>query len=96
MIFTSDECPLCLEEKMEINMADLFECPKCHMQIAIQPMLYAIVLRTRGEGRFRPPLYNQGNMADLALTRGVGDGIEPNEAEFFDSTSEIAEYLEKG
>ena len=93
MIFTEDECPLCPDVKMRINEDDLFECPDCHMQLATVPMLYAIVLRERGQGRFRPSPHDEGNMSDLALTKAVGDGVEPDESGFFASITDVREYL---
>ena len=42
--------------KMRLNSYDLFESEKTGLQIAVYPGVHAIILKTRGNGKFRNTL----------------------------------------
>jgi hypothetical protein len=50
-------CPECLaKNEMQVlwlNTGDVFECPRCHLQVSLASGMRATICRRRGRGEFR-------------------------------------------
>lgn len=50
-------CPECLTKNemqaLWLNTGDVFECPRCHLQISLASGMRATICRERGRGEFR-------------------------------------------
>jgi hypothetical protein len=80
--------------KMRLNTYDLFESEKTGLQIAIYPGVHAIILKTRGNGKFRHTL-------TFGLDIVNGEILSPqtierppfNEGAIFNEIEEVVNYI---
>jgi hypothetical protein len=97
--FWTGYCPECAlkgeKVRMRLNSYDLYESEKTGLQIAVFPGVHAIILKTRGLGKFR----NTPNFGDETVN---GELLSPqtidrppfnNDGAIFNEIEEVIDYL---
>ena len=87
------ECQLNDEDvQLLLNKDDFWECPKSHLQLAVNG-IDAVILRFRAIGQFRSePAYGTYEINGAVLTRAKEDSIFSDHT-IFNSEAELKEYL---
>ncbi|KAA9332677.1 hypothetical protein [Adhaeribacter soli] len=87
------ECQLNNEDvTLLLNRDDFWECPKSHLQLAVNGV-DAVILKFRAIGQFRSePTYGTKEINGAILTRSKGNSIFTDQT-IFNSHDELREYL---
>lgn len=85
------KCPFC-EDQFILNQMDLYECPKCKIQISIASFPFAAVLKEKGSGSFKDNCIRLKANLILSRIRKETKFLLADES-VFENNKELSEYF---
>lgn len=100
-LFFDEHCPACILKGnavlLHLNKGDIFECPECHLMIALASGSRAVLISRRGTGNFKE-LANQqysskGITGRLLVKEDPKSFYDPDKFNSFKHEAELTELI---